>query len=55
MNVDLFGGSVNVWLDAFIRLQLIVLLMTVVVMGTSGASSTACSTVTRSASAASRS
>jgi len=33
MNVDLFGGSVNVWLDAFIRLQLIVLLMTVVVMG----------------------
>jgi len=33
MNVDLFGGSVNVWLDAFIRLQLIVVLMTVVVMG----------------------
>lgn len=33
MNVDLFGGSVNVWLDAFIRLQIIVLLMTVVVMG----------------------
>ena len=33
MNVDLFGGSVNVWLDAFIRLQLIVVLMTVVVIG----------------------
>ncbi len=33
MNVDLFGGSVNVWLDAFIRIQLVVVLMTVVVMG----------------------
>lgn len=33
MNVDLFGLSLNVWLDAFIRLQLTVLLITVVVMG----------------------
>ena len=33
MNYDLFGGSINVWLDAFIRVNIIVLLMTVVVMG----------------------
>jgi len=33
MNVDLFGGSVNVWLDALIRLLLIVMLTTLVVMG----------------------
>ena len=33
MNHDLFGGSINVWLDAFIRVNIIVLLMTVVVMG----------------------
>ena len=33
MTADLFGLELNVWLDAFLRLQLIVLLMTVVVMG----------------------
>ncbi|MQC18898.1 MAG: NADH-quinone oxidoreductase subunit H, partial [Chloroflexi bacterium] len=33
MTVDLFGIEMNPWLDAFIRLQLIVVLMTVVVMG----------------------
>ncbi|MCY3656246.1 MAG: NADH-quinone oxidoreductase subunit NuoH [Chloroflexota bacterium] len=34
MNVGLFGiENVNIWVDAFIRLQLIVVLMTVVVMG----------------------
>ena len=32
MNYDLFGASINVWLDAFIRVNIIVLLMTVVVM-----------------------
>ena len=33
MNYDLFGFDINVWLDAFLRLQIIVILMTVVVMG----------------------
>ena len=33
MNNELFGMDVNVWVDAFIRVNLIVLMMTVVVMG----------------------
>lgn len=33
MNTDLFGLEVNVWADAALRLQLIVVFMTVVVMG----------------------
>ncbi len=33
MNVELFGGQVNVWLDALVRVLIIVGLMTVVVMG----------------------
>ncbi|GMU40473.1 MAG: NADH-quinone oxidoreductase subunit H [Chloroflexota bacterium] len=33
MNTDLFGLEINVWADAAIRLQIIVLVMTVVVMG----------------------
>ncbi|PKN81899.1 MAG: NADH-quinone oxidoreductase subunit NuoH [Chloroflexi bacterium HGW-Chloroflexi-9] len=33
MNTDLFGLQVNVWADAALRLQLIVVFMTVVVMG----------------------
>jgi NADH-quinone oxidoreductase subunit H len=33
VNVDLFGLEVNPWLESFIRLQIIVLVMTVVVMG----------------------
>lgn len=33
MNNDLFGWEVNVWVDAFIRVNLIVIMMTVVVMG----------------------
>jgi NADH-quinone oxidoreductase subunit H len=33
LNNDLFGWDVNVWADAFIRVNIVVLLMTVVVMG----------------------
>ena len=33
MTTDLFGLEMNVWLDAFLRLQLVVLFMTVIVMG----------------------
>jgi NADH-quinone oxidoreductase subunit H len=33
VNNDLFGAEINVWLDAFIRVNIIVLVMTVVVMG----------------------
>ncbi len=33
LNNDLFGWEINVWVDAFIRVNLIILFMTVVVMG----------------------
>jgi len=33
MNVELWGGQINVWLDALIRVLIVVGLMTVVVMG----------------------
>jgi NADH-quinone oxidoreductase subunit H len=33
LNNDLFGWEVNVWVDAFIRINLIVIMMTLVVMG----------------------
>lgn len=33
MNNDLFGWDINIWLDAFIRVNIVVVVMTVVVMG----------------------
>lgn len=33
MNIELFGFDMNVWVDAFIRVNIIVIMMTLVVMG----------------------
>lgn len=33
MNNELFGKDINVWIDAFIRVNIITIMMTVVVMG----------------------